>query len=191
MEPGGQQNNWMIPWEHKYTKAFLARRPKLDHLQLHPYRRTLSEIIASAEGRLNSPAVNILVLELDYIVTRHRLRSANELAEYLRENIGPKRRTYLVSQDSLSDTVVGLLGARLELDPDFFALHLTRPDLPLGLSLPSSTVASQSVRFSFRRNIQNLPIENISFSVSQISENAWTGQASLALYAFANSLTRS
>jgi len=80
-----------------------------------------------------------------------------------------------VSQESLIGEVVGLLGYRLELDPDFFAVHTTRQDLPLELSLPSSIVSRQSLRLEYcRPGVEYVEKEHISLSVSQKTQDTWT-----------------
>lgn len=122
--------------------------------------------------------VNILVLELGDIVTQRRLRSVDGLRRYLNRNSHLARRLYLVSPESLSDTVVGLLGTKLELNPDLFALFLSQRDQPLTLSIPSTITARQIVQFNYYRidNIGALCKERISFSLSQRRQESWTGK---------------
>jgi hypothetical protein len=174
--------------EHANTNRFLDRVPRLDRLRWGASRK-LREIIRAyittksrGGGSTTTPVhssldhpTNILVMELGNTMTRRPLLSVNELRKYLRENRHPLRRVYLVSEDSLMEDVVGILGSKLNLDSDFFALHITRQDPPLGLNLPSSIAARQSLRFEYRRNVQGLPKERISFCVSQNQGQTWTG----------------
>jgi hypothetical protein len=184
--------------EHDGANEYLDRIPRTEVIQFsNP--RTIKQLLRLRPNATRSEApggstyvppqsslsepVNILVLELGDIVTQRRLRSVDALRRYLRENGHPARRVYLVSYESLTDTVVGLLGMRLELNPDLFALHFTQHDLPLSLEIPSSVTARQIVRFDYFRldNMMVLHKERISFSVSQRSQESWTGKGKSAL----------
>jgi hypothetical protein len=181
--------------EHDANR-FLDGVPRLDHLQMRT-PRTLRQIVHShitvrpgAGGGPTAPIistvdepVNILVLEFGEVIERQTtLRSVDALRKYLKENRYPKQRVYLVSQDSLTENVVGLLGSALELDADFFALQITMQDPPLGLRLPSTVADRQSSTFDYHRNVQGLPRERVSFSVSQKREDTWTGNIHLPSY---------
>ncbi|KAF1960507.1 hypothetical protein CC80DRAFT_589911 [Byssothecium circinans] len=185
-----QRNDGISPQEHNEANAFLSRIPQMERFQSAGNTpRNLKLILQSnavaksgGGGFSGSPSVNsldtpinVLVLELGDVNTKRRLPSLNDLRTYLRENTAPKKRVFLVSQDSLIGEVVGLLGYRLELDPDFFAVHTTREDLPLELSLPSSIVSRQSLRLEYcRSGMEHIEKEHISLCVSQKTQDTWT-----------------
>jgi hypothetical protein len=169
--------------------AFLDRIPRLERfLRASPTPRTLRLVLRSntiarsgGSGFSGSPStnstdlpVNILVLELGEVYTKRRILSLSDLRSYLRGNTPPRRRVFLVSDDSLTDEVVGQLGYRLRLDPDFFATHTTAQELPLELSLPSSIVSRQSIQFDYFRQGTEAKKERMSLSVSQKTEHSWT-----------------
>jgi hypothetical protein len=192
-EETNQRNDGISPQEHDETNAFLSRIPQTERFQpAGNTPRNLKLILESSavaksggSGSSESPSVNsldtpinVLVLELEDVNTKRRLLSVNDLRTYLRENTAPKKRVFLVSQESLIGEVVGLLGYRLELDPDFFAVHTTRQDLPLELSLPSSIVSKQSLRLEYcRPGVEYVEKEHISLSVSQKTQDTWTSES--------------
>ena len=191
-EETNQRNDGITPQEHDEANAFLSRIPQMERFQpASNTPRNLKLIIQSnavaksgGSGFSGSPSVNsldtpvnVLVLELGDVNTERSLPSLNDLRTYLRENTAPKKRVFLVSQDSLIGEVIGLLGYRLELDPDFFAVHTTRQDLPLELSLPSSIVSRQSLRLEYcRYELEYIEKEHISLSVSQKTQDTWTSE---------------
>ncbi|GFG11363.1 hypothetical protein IFM61392_06873 [Aspergillus lentulus] len=167
------------------TEAIQSTNPRSirQFLRLHPIATVADGSAYVPHQSSRSELVNILVLEQGDIITRRRLRSVDALRHYLRYS-RPARRLYLVSSESLSDTVVGLLGSSLDLNPDLFALFLSRQDLPLSLSIPSSIAARQIVQFNYYRIDNNgaLHREHISFSMSQGGEESWTGLLLLSEY---------
>jgi len=190
LAPNIDQQSGITVEEDVGANTYLDRIPLTETIQFRN-PRTIRQLLSlrpnattseARDGSIYVPPQSSLSEPVD-IVTQLRLKSVDALRRYLRENSHPARRVHLVSYESLTDTVVGLLGLRLELNPDLFALYFTQHDLPLSLEIPSSIATRRIVRFDYFR-IDNMKIprkERISFSVSQRSQESWTGKGKSAL----------
>src|SRR5436190_11079191 len=83
----------------------------------------------SSTNLLDEPA-NILVLELRDTITPRRLASRTHCGGILGKQAWSKKNISGLGKEGLTDTVVGLLGARLEADLDFVSLHIAPQLLP-------------------------------------------------------------
>lgn len=195
--PGNREEDVVATaWEEENVHAYLNRIPQTDDVRpsnplslrdlLHRRLdvRSGSQVPGAFASQIDSDRpINILVLELGKpAITTRRFTTVSMLRLYLRDNSLPldaARRVYLVSLESLLPTVVGLLGSRLALRPEFFATHISSQDLPLSIHLPSVVANRQVTSFDYHRvdgGTMNFSSERITFTVSRHRDISFTGE---------------
>lgn len=184
--------------EHTNERLFLETVPQLERLRQNDVTARTLRLLLQQHGsnqksgaggipshktksRLDT-AINVLVIELALGDSHReeRFHSVGRLREYLRNQSTREatRRVVFVSVESFSEELVGLLGHRLELDSDFFAMHIAREELPLEYRLHSSAVRRRSLRFEYWRGVGKGRVEEerLSMCISQRSEESYTGK---------------
>lgn len=161
--------------EHTEVNAYLSRTVLAGKTKTGSSKQQTLGQFLKAHSPDDLLGINVLVLEID---EGHRVRKFNTLEalrSYLRYAI-PTRRVFVISEKGLNAKVVGLLGYRLGLDPDVFAIHFQQGEVPSELSLPSSVVKRQSLRFEYCRGEgKNISDERLTIGFSRRTGNTWTG----------------